>query len=59
MYQLCIWPPISQGRVELEISGTELLGTYIDKVTGSRTSTKVGFLPNTDDPRRRLYDPDN
>ena len=54
-----LWPPISQGRMELEISGTELLGTYIDKVTGSRTSTTVGFLPNTDDPRRRLYDPDN
>lgn len=54
-----LWSPISQGRVELEISGTELLGTYIDKVTGSRTSTKVGFLPNTDDARKRLYDPDN
>ncbi|CAC5400998.1 unnamed protein product [Mytilus coruscus] len=55
-----LWPPISHGRVELEIGGTEMIGTYIDKITGARTSTKFEFLPKQENEfRRRLYDPQN
>lgn len=55
-----LWPPISHGRVELERGGTEMIGTYIDKITGARTSTKFEFLPKRENEfRRRLYDPQN
>ena len=35
------WPEITDGRVELQIAGTEMVGTY----TGERTTVRFEFLP--------------
>lgn len=59
------WPKEVHGYVELEIGGTEMIGSYVNTDTGDRTSIKIEFLPkagkctpNTAE-KRRLYDPDN
>jgi hypothetical protein len=59
------WPKEVHGYVELQIGGTEMIGSYVNTDTGDRTSIKIEFLPkagkctpNTAE-KRRLYDPDN
>lgn len=56
------WPLQAYGWVELEIAGTEMIGTYVNAATKERTSTKFEFLPSgykfTKGEKRRLYDPD-
>lgn len=54
-----LWSRVSHGRLELQIAGTEIVATYIDRTTGARTTTKCGFLPKQGNSRNRLCDPDN
>jgi hypothetical protein len=54
------WPEITDGRVELQIAGTEMVGTYIFNDTGERTATRFEFLPakSSNNPnRKRIFDP--
>ena len=54
------WPEITAGRVELQIVGTEMVGTYIFNDTGERTATRFEFLPakSSNNPnRKRIFDP--
>ena len=57
------WPQQVFGWVELEISGTEMTGTYVNATTKERTTTKFEFLPSgyrfTKGEKRRLYDPEH
>lgn len=56
------WPQRVFGWVELEISGTEMTGTYVNATTKERTTTKFEFLPSgyrfTKGERKRLFDPE-
>ena len=55
-----LWPEITDGRVELQITGTEMVGTYIFNDTGERTATRFEFLPakSSNNPnRKRIFDP--
>lgn len=58
------WPKEVHGYIDLEIAGTEMIGTFVDVDTGDIIkSVKIEFLPKTekhhsDDQRRRIYDPD-
>jgi hypothetical protein len=38
-------PEITDGRVELQIAGTEMVGTYMFNNTGERTTVRFEFLP--------------
>ncbi|CAC5422722.1 unnamed protein product [Mytilus coruscus] len=40
-----IWPVYAFGWVELEIAGTEMIGTYVNAETKDRISTRFEFLP--------------
>ncbi|XP_063419923.1 heat shock 70 kDa protein 12A-like [Mytilus trossulus] len=40
-----IWPVHAFGWVELEIAGTEMIGTYVNAKTKDRISTRFEFLP--------------
>ena len=54
------WPKITHGRVELQITGTEMVGTYIFKGTGERTAVRFEFLPaksSKTSNRKRIFDP--
>jgi len=54
------WPEITRGRFELQITGTEMVGTYIFNDTGERTATRFEFLPvkSSNNPnRKRIFDP--
>lgn len=59
------WPQEVHGYVELEIGGTEMIGSYVNIDNGDRTSIKIEFLPKavkcrpTTGEKRRLYDPDS
>ena len=53
-------PEITRGRGELQITGTEMVGTYIGNDTGERTTVKFEFLPakSSNNPsRKRIFDP--
>ena len=55
-----IWPEIVIGRVELQIAGTEMVGTFIFNDTGERTAVRFEFLPTkslTNPSRKRIVDP--
>jgi hypothetical protein len=55
-----LWPEITDGRVELQITGTEMVGTYIFNDTGERTATRFEFLPakSSNNPnRKRIFYP--
>lgn len=56
------WPEQVLGWVELEVVGTEMIGTYVNASTNERTSTKFEFLPSgyefTKGEKKRLFDPD-
>jgi hypothetical protein len=55
-----LWPKIAQGRVELQLTGTEMVGTFIFDDTGERTVTRFEFLPakSSNNPnRKRIFDP--
>jgi hypothetical protein len=55
-----LWPKITDGRFELQITGTEMVGTYIFNDTGERTATRFEFLPakSSNNPnRKRIFDP--
>ena len=49
------WPVITDGRVELQITGTKMMGTYIFNYTGERTATRFEFLPSksSNNPNRK------
>ncbi|XP_063412435.1 heat shock 70 kDa protein 12B-like [Mytilus trossulus] len=59
------WLKEVHGYIDFEISGTEMIGTFVDKDTGDIiTSVKIEFLPKTEqnppnDKRQRIYDPEN
>jgi len=55
-----LWPEITDGRVELQITGTEMVGTYIFNDTGERTVARFEFLPaksSSNPNRKRVFDP--
>lgn len=53
------WPEEVNGQIELEIAGTEMIGTFINRDTQERTSTRFEFLPRTveSENKKRLFDP--
>ena len=53
-------PEITVGQVELQIAGTEMVGTFIFNYTGERTAVRFEFLPAkslTNSNRKRIFDP--
>jgi hypothetical protein len=55
-----LWPEITRGRVELQIAGMEMVGTYIFNDTGERTAVRFEFLPaksSKNSNRKRIFDP--
>ena len=55
-----IWPERVNGRVELQITGTEMVGSFIFNDTGERTAVRFEFLPaksSTNPNRKRIFDP--
>lgn len=56
------WPEQVMGYVELEVVGTEMIGTYVNVTTNERTSTRFEFLPSgyefTKGEKRRIFDPE-
>lgn len=42
----CLWPILSFGWVQLEIAGTEMIGTYVFAESQQRFSTEFEFLPS-------------
>jgi hypothetical protein len=54
-----LWPEITRGRVELQIAGMEMVGTYIFNDTGERTAVRFEFLPaksSKNSNRKRIFD---
>ena len=54
------WPEIVIGRVELQITGTEMVGSFIFKDSGERTAVRFEFLPaksSKNSNRKRIFDP--
>ena len=52
-------PEITRERVELQITGTEMVETYICNDTGERTTVKFEFLPakaSNNPSRKRIFD---
>ena len=55
-----IWPEIVIGRVELQLTGTEMVGSFIFNDTGERTAVRFEFLPansSKNSNRKRIFDP--
>jgi hypothetical protein len=55
-----LWPEIVNGQVELQIAGTEMVGTFVFNDTGERTAVRFEFLPAkslTNPHRNRIFDP--
>jgi hypothetical protein len=55
-----IWPEIVIGEVELQITGTEMVGSFIFNDTGERTAVRFEFLPaksSKNSNRKRIFDP--
>ena len=56
------WPQQIFGWLELEVSGTEMTGTYVNATTNERTTTKFDFFPSgyrfTKGEKRRLNETD-
>lgn len=54
-----LWPQSVEGKVELEIAGTEMIGTFINTDTGEKTSIRFEFLPAKLGQKvtKRLFDP--
>ena len=55
-----LWPEIVDGQVELQIAGTEMVGTFVFNETGERTAVGFEFLPAkslTNPHRNRIFDP--
>jgi hypothetical protein len=55
-----IWPEIVIGRVELQITGTEMVGSFIFNDTEERTAVRFEFLPaksSKNSNRKRIFDP--